>query len=296
MGYGDYSYEAHVAVTQSRASKSAGEVFTSSACHPTMNPHGVKARESRDSATHPDSVGVIFALDVSGSMGTIPMNLATRTLPGFMAGVRRYLPDVQVLFMALGNAFTDQSPLQVGQFESEANLIDQWLSRIHVEGRGGGLGESYDLAIYFAARHTTMDCFEKRERKGYLFLTGDEPPFASVNAELVRRVIGDGQVGELDIYGIVEEAQKRFHIFFLIPDPTRAQQNNVGWIWDNILHERAIVLDRVHDAFVERLTQAVRSLRVGPADEPGSRVGPLVDEEARDRVRAFIEKIGRAHV
>jgi len=55
---------------------------------------------------------------------------------------------------------------------------------------------------------------------------------------------------------------------------------------------RAIVLDHVHDAFVERLAAAVRSLRVGPAAEPGTRIGPLVDEEARDRVRSFID-VGR---
>jgi RHH-type transcriptional regulator, proline utilization regulon repressor / proline dehydrogenase / delta 1-pyrroline-5-carboxylate dehydrogenase len=52
---------------------------------------------------------------------------------------------------------------------------------------------------------------------------------------------------------------------------------------------RAIVLDRVHDAFVTRLAEAVKSLRVGPAEDPGSRLGPVVDEEARDRVRSFIE-------
>jgi RHH-type proline utilization regulon transcriptional repressor/proline dehydrogenase/delta 1-pyrroline-5-carboxylate dehydrogenase len=51
---------------------------------------------------------------------------------------------------------------------------------------------------------------------------------------------------------------------------------------------RVIVLDRVHDAFVARLAEAVKSLRVGPAAEPGTRMGPLVDAEARDRVRSFI--------
>jgi len=52
---------------------------------------------------------------------------------------------------------------------------------------------------------------------------------------------------------------------------------------------RVIVLDRVHDAFVERLAAAVRSLCIGPATAPGTRVGPLVDAEARDRVAACIE-------
>jgi RHH-type proline utilization regulon transcriptional repressor/proline dehydrogenase/delta 1-pyrroline-5-carboxylate dehydrogenase len=51
---------------------------------------------------------------------------------------------------------------------------------------------------------------------------------------------------------------------------------------------RVIVLDRVHDAFVGRLADAVKSLRLGPAGEPGTRMGPLVDAEARDRVRSFV--------
>jgi len=52
---------------------------------------------------------------------------------------------------------------------------------------------------------------------------------------------------------------------------------------------RVIVLDRVYDAFAARLAGAVRSLRIGPARDPGARVGPLVDEEARDRVATFID-------
>ncbi|MBM4021815.1 MAG: aldehyde dehydrogenase family protein [Planctomycetes bacterium] len=55
---------------------------------------------------------------------------------------------------------------------------------------------------------------------------------------------------------------------------------------------RAIVLDHVHDAFVARLAGAVASLRVGPAEDSATRVGPLVDEAARDRVRSFID-LGR---
>ena len=55
---------------------------------------------------------------------------------------------------------------------------------------------------------------------------------------------------------------------------------------------RVIVLDRVHEAFLAKLAPAVASLRVGPAAEPGTRVGPLVDAEARDRVLRFVE-IGR---
>ncbi len=55
---------------------------------------------------------------------------------------------------------------------------------------------------------------------------------------------------------------------------------------------RLILLDRIHDVFLGKLAPAVASLRVGPATDPGTRVGPLVDAEARERVLRFVE-IGR---
>jgi RHH-type proline utilization regulon transcriptional repressor/proline dehydrogenase/delta 1-pyrroline-5-carboxylate dehydrogenase len=55
---------------------------------------------------------------------------------------------------------------------------------------------------------------------------------------------------------------------------------------------RVIVLQQVYDLFLKRLVEATRSLRIGPAEEPGTFVPPLIDEEARQKVRQYIE-IGR---
>ncbi len=55
---------------------------------------------------------------------------------------------------------------------------------------------------------------------------------------------------------------------------------------------RAIVLAGVYDAFLSRLVEASRSLAVGPAEEPGTIVGPLIDQAAYDRVREYVE-LGR---
>lgn len=52
---------------------------------------------------------------------------------------------------------------------------------------------------------------------------------------------------------------------------------------------RVIVIGTAFDVFIERLVAATRSLKIGPADSPGSDLGPLIDEEARKRVLRSIE-------
>ncbi|MFN3198838.1 MAG: proline dehydrogenase family protein [Bradymonadia bacterium] len=52
---------------------------------------------------------------------------------------------------------------------------------------------------------------------------------------------------------------------------------------------RVIVLEEHHDAFVERLVEATKSLHVGPPTDPACHVGPVIDTESRDRLQAAIE-------
>ncbi|MGF1579364.1 MAG: L-glutamate gamma-semialdehyde dehydrogenase [Gemmataceae bacterium] len=53
---------------------------------------------------------------------------------------------------------------------------------------------------------------------------------------------------------------------------------------------RVIVLENLHDTFVRRLVEATASLKIAPADEPSCKVGPVIDEEARNRILGYIEK------
>ena len=55
---------------------------------------------------------------------------------------------------------------------------------------------------------------------------------------------------------------------------------------------RAIVLDGVHDAFCNRLKEAVESIIVGPAEAPATFVGPVIDAPALERIEQYVE-IGR---
>jgi RHH-type proline utilization regulon transcriptional repressor/proline dehydrogenase/delta 1-pyrroline-5-carboxylate dehydrogenase len=53
---------------------------------------------------------------------------------------------------------------------------------------------------------------------------------------------------------------------------------------------RVIVLEAIHEAFLNRLIEATRSLKIAPAEDAGCQVGPLIDEGARRRVLAAIER------
>lgn len=247
MGYGDYSYTAHTKIASSRAQKKASEVFTQRSVHPLMCPFGVGLRESRDSAEHPNSLPIIFALDVTGSMGQIPHQLAKAELPHFMkALLDAGVADPQVLFMAVGDIASDRGPLQVGQFESTAEDIDRWLTWSWLEGGGGGNGcESYDLAMYFAARHTETDSIAKRGKRGYFFMTGDEKPYPYTDQSSVKMVLGDEIDTAIPLAQVCDELSRVYHPFFLVPDPGRAPA--ICDAWREAMGDHVILMESPSD-------------------------------------------------
>lgn len=247
MGYGNYSFTAHAAIAAGRAHQAGTEVFVQRQCHVLMNPKGLKVRECRDSQDHPDSLGIAFALDVTGSMGSIPQMLAKEELPKFMKLITACgIAHPQLMFMAIGDVNSDSAPLQVGQFESTAELMDQWLTWSYLEGGGGGTGqENYELAFYVSAQHTDMDNMVKRKRKGYLFLTGDELPYPAVSRHHIEALIGDKLDEDIPIEEVIAAAAESYHLFFLIPDAQRGK--TVAPRWRELLGDHAIQMESPKD-------------------------------------------------
>jgi RHH-type proline utilization regulon transcriptional repressor/proline dehydrogenase/delta 1-pyrroline-5-carboxylate dehydrogenase len=52
---------------------------------------------------------------------------------------------------------------------------------------------------------------------------------------------------------------------------------------------RVVVVGDVHDAFLERLVEATRSLTIGDPSQPGHFLGPVIDAVAQQRIRSIIE-------
>ena len=52
---------------------------------------------------------------------------------------------------------------------------------------------------------------------------------------------------------------------------------------------RVIVVEPIYDKFVLRLAQAAESLRIGPAEDPANFLGPVIDQQAQQRILDYIE-------
>ena len=200
---------------------------TTAGVHDLLKPNkpnkaGKIIRESFDSDAAPNSRAVAVIFDETGSMSTVP-RLFVLKLASLMAALvkKGFIPDPHVLFGAVGDAKSDTSPLQLGQFEG-GNEIDDTLTNIYLEGNGGGgpPQESYELAMYFIARHTDCDCIKKRGQKGYLFLLGDERPYPEVKKSEVKAIIGDTIQADIPTEDIVKELQKNWHLFWVMPGGT----------------------------------------------------------------------------
>jgi hypothetical protein len=248
--------------------------------HPKMDPLGVKVRESRDSDAHPTSHAVGVLMDVTGSMRQVPVILQAN-LPRLMGLLIRkgYLEHPQILIGGIGDATCDRAPLQVGQFESGIEIEDD-LGKLFLEGGGGGhITESYELAMYFMARHTSLDCYEKRGKRGYLFVIGDEIPYPKVKRKEVAKVIGDGLQADLSTEVLVRELERTYDVYYILPRLTHH--------WDN---------PEVHRRWVELLGQNVLRLEdpAGICEMIASTIGVAEGVLDPTRVEEDLEEAGSA--
>lgn len=255
-GESTFHYSDTLRSTAPRESWKAHETLKPSlVAGPTSPNAGKVMREAFDSDEHPESLPIAVIFDVTGSMHQIPQVLQKK-LPQLYGMLMRkgYVEHPQMLFGAVGDATCDSVPLQIGQFESD-NRADENLENLVLEGGGGGGNhESYQLAAYFMARHTVTDSYEKRGKKGYLFLIGDERVYDTIDPGQVRKLIGDELSQSLSTAEIFEELRQKWEVFFLFarqgsyqPEQTifnggHSSEPGVCY-WRDLLGQNAMILD-----------------------------------------------------
>ena len=257
MGYGSYKAKDWDKLRNSRginSSSNVNDIFKNREVDPKYDPKNINVRESRDSADSPESTPIIIGFDDTGSMGYLAQEIAQNSLNKTLTEVydKNPVTNPHVMCAAYGNA-GDVGPLQVTQFEADIKIVEQLLD-LWIPLRG--MGDSGDpLLWYFAAKHTSIDSWEKRGKKGFLFTIGDDTIKRSIFNDKIYDIFGDS-INKLymEPEEFLEMAQEKYHVFHIITKPLRA---DVLDKWLGLLPDSTAIVD---EANVKNLYMVIISI------------------------------------
>lgn len=215
-------------------------------------------RECLDSEEHPNTIPVILALDVTGSMGEAAVEVA-KDINVVMTRLFKDVKDIEFMIMGIGDLICDDAPIQISQFESDIRIAEQ-LDQVYFEyGGGGNAYESYTAAWYMGSRHTKLDCLN-RGRKGIIITLGDEQinPYLPKN-ELVSAT-GDNLQSDVETVDLYKEASEKFDIYHIDVDHRRYRDDMIDSSWMQYLdedHYKSVKLNAVTDTIVDMILHSV---------------------------------------
>lgn len=236
-----------------------------------LDPKGV-VRECVDSDEHPNTIPVILALDVTGSMGSA-LEEVSKKLNAIMTETYKKVKDVEFLVMGIGDLAYDDAPIQASQFESDIRIVEQ-LDKVYFErGGGGNRYESYTAAWYFAINQTKLDAW-KRGKKGILITLGDEPLNPYLPKEALKRVTGNETLqGDVETKELYNEVIKKYDVYhFAINDNYtcyRYYRDDIKETWGKYLdnnHLKVVTLNELAAQIVSAIVESSDSV----IDETGA--------------------------
>ena len=230
-----------------------------------LDPKGV-VRECVDSDEHPNTIPVILALDVTGSMGSA-LEEVSKKLNAIMTETYKKVKDVEFLVMGIGDLAYDDAPIQAYQFESDIRIVEQ-LDKVYFErGGGGNQYESYTAAWYFAINQTKLDAW-KRGKKGILITLGDEPLNPYLPKEALKRVTGNETLqGDVETKELYNEVIKKYDVYhFAINDSHtcyRYYRDDIKETWGKYLdnnHFKVVTLNELAAQIVSAIVESSDSV------------------------------------
>jgi len=154
---------------------------------------------------------LVILCDVTGSMGEWPAVIFSK-LPYLDLEGKEYMgKGMEVSFAAIGDAYTDQYPLQVRPFDKGKNL-EKRLKELIIEGKGGGQSnESYDLGALYYARNVSMP----NAINPLLIFIGDEGLYDYVDKDQAKEWVGRDISERLSAKQVMQELQRKFSVYLI---------------------------------------------------------------------------------
>lgn len=271
MGSGSFSTKAYACYNTSLGrsyskdtGRVSGQTFESKRLDESLNPKKFTIRECANNDEHPNTIPVILALDVTGSMGEACSETAA-ALGVIITNLYKKFKDIEFCVMGIGDLAYDDAPIQMSQFESDVRIAEA-LDKIYMEhGGGGNAFESYTAAWYMGLHHTKLDCFDKQGRKGIIITMGDEPLNPYLPKYGLGNALGTNIQGDVDTKELYAEASKKFDIFHIAVDSPRdcyrSYKDEINKSFGEVLGQRlkTATLNRLAEVVEECITESVGS-------------------------------------
>jgi len=207
------------------------EKLNSSVLHPSMKPNG-KILESKTRTP------IIIMLDVTGSNIDFARVVYDK-LPMFYGQIEQksYLTDFDISICAVGDAYTDEYPLQIGNF-AKGITLDSWLEKLVLEGMGGGQRkESYELAAYYLYKNTKF----APGSKPIIFFIGDEMPYPTVNKYQAEKFGIECFEGGIEPFSLLREKVSDNVFMLLNKYCSRKFEPDITSCWQKLLAAEHVI-------------------------------------------------------
>lgn len=238
---GGYNYDRNVYSSSSSSSWGSSSNFgassysvdklSSTTLDDTLKPNGKIIKSTTKSP-------IIIVLDVTGSNIDFARVVYDK-LPMFYGQIEQkgYLKDFDIAICAVGDAYTDCYPLQIGNFAKGIEL-DSWLEKIVLEGCGGGQRkESYELAAYYLLKNAQF----APGSEPIIFFIGDESPYYTVNKSQAERFGISCSKNDIEPFSLLRK-KVNDNVFMLLNKYCgREFEPNITSSWTNLLAPEHVI-------------------------------------------------------
>lgn len=264
----------------------ASSVMSADSLDSTMKPLN---RRISSKSKHP----IVIMLDVTGS-NTDFAKIVYDKMPMFYGQIEQkgYLKDFDISVCAIGDAYSDDYPLQIADF-SKGTEIDDWLKKLVLEGRGGGQRcETYELGAYYLVHNFD---FEKGAQPIVFFL-GDESPYSNVSASQIKQYIDSGfKDSDIDLKttSVFKELLRKIPNTYVFLNPYNGyyKDDDIRNMWKSLFEnkEQVILMQKDNEKAIVDLMLGVISM-VGEKDLEDYKVDMLDRGQTHDRI-ASVDKM-----
>ncbi len=205
----------------------ASAVSTGKAAHDLLEP------SLKTNCTNP----LLLLSDVTGSMGEWPKVMFSK-LPYLELEAQEYLgKDLEIAFGAIGDAYSDNYPLQIRPFARGTKLKER-MEELVIEGGGGGqVCETYELAALYCLHNVAIP----RAVKPILIMIGDEKPYEGIAPDLAKNIAGVNLQKHASTEEVFQALQNKFAVY-LIRKPYGTSGGNAMTSEDQEIRRRWIKL------------------------------------------------------